>query len=283
MNRKILTRRMLRSPFFMTGLCVIFAIILILIIVPYFLRYDATSNSLTEKFLAPEYLSRGLDGHIFGTDQLGRDIFARLIEGGRVSFVIATCVVVIQITVGTTLGILAGYYGGILDTIIMRICDVVLAIPNLILAIAIMSVLGSSRGNLIFVLSFSGWIQFCKLTRNNVIVAKGMEYVHASQALGASKGHIMFTQILPNVTTNIIIIASQKYGQAILLESALSFLSLGIAPPTPSWGNMIADGRIYLTVFPWIAMSAGIALMFTVLGFNFLGDGLRDVLDPRRN
>lgn len=282
MNKKFLLRRMKQNAFFMSGLIIMTCLVILLLILPSFLQYSPTANSLTEKFTAPEYFSRGFEGHILGTDQLGRDILARIVQGGRTSIAIALVVVCVEVVLGTTMGLLAGYFGGIIDTLIMRICDIILAIPNLILAIAIMAVLGSNVTNLIIVLCFSGWVQICKLTRNNVIVAKSMEYVKASKALGASTPHIMFTQILPNVTTNIIIVASQKFGQAILTESALSFLSLGIAAPTPSWGNMIADGRLYLTVYPWIAMSAGVALMLCVLGANFLGDGLRDVLDPRR-
>ncbi len=282
MKPKILIKRMLNNPFFMTGLIVAIIIVLATFLSPIFLQFDPIKNSLTEKFVAPEYFSKGLSGHILGTDQLGRDIFARLLTGGRASLSIAACVVLIQLSFGTTMGLVSGYFGGAVDTIIMRVCDVILSIPNLVLAIAIMSVLGTGKMNLIIVLSFSGWVQYCKITRNNVRIAKNMEYVHASQVLGASKAHILFTQILPNVLTNIIIITSQQVGRTILLESSLSFLNLGIAAPTPSWGNIISDGRVYLTVYPWICMSAGIALMFTVLSFNFLGDGLRDVLDPKR-
>lgn len=282
MNRQILLRRMRHNAFFMAGIILMALLVLSLIILPHLLQYEATVNSLTELYTAPEWFSRGFEGHILGTDQLGRDILARIVEGGRLSMVIALCVVMIEMIVGTTLGLFAGFFGKVVDTVIMRLCDIILAIPNLILAIAIMAVLGTNITNLIIVLCFSGWVQFCKLTRNNVIIAKNMEYAHASKALGASNAHIMFSQILPNVTTNIIIVASQKFGQAILTESALSFLNLGITAPTPSWGNMIADGRLYLTVYPWIAMSAGVALMLCVLSANFLGDGLRDVLDPRR-
>lgn len=281
MNINLLLRRMRRNVFFISGVLIMTCMVLLLLCLPSLLKYDATSNALTEKFMPPEYFSRGFDGHILGTDQLGRDILARIVAGGRTSMAIALVVVFFEVVIGTTLGLLAGYFGGFVDTLIMRVCDVLLAIPNLILAIAIMTVLGSSITNLVVVLCFSGWVQICKLTRNNVLVAKNMEYAKASQAIGATNTHIMFTQILPNVTTNILIVASQKFGQAILTESALSFLSLGIAAPKPSWGNMIADGRLYLTVYPWIAMAAGIALMFCVLGANFLGDGLRDVFDPR--
>lgn len=282
MNRRIILQRMRKNPFFVVGAVVCTLLVACLLIVPSFIRFDPQANSLTEMFRPPEWFSRGFSGHIFGTDQLGRDILARLLQGGKISLAIAFVVVVIQVVVGTVLGVLAGYYGGWVDSVIMRLCDVVLSIPNLVLALAIMAVLGTSVVNLVAVLSFSGWVQFCKLTRNNVKVARNMEYVRASQALGAGSFSIMFRQIFPNVTTHIIILASQRVGWVILLESSLSFLSLGIPAPMPSWGNMIANGREYLTLYPWIALVPGVALMITVLGFNFLGDGLRDVLDPKR-
>lgn len=282
MNSKIILQRMRKNPFFIVGAITCLLLIACLIIVPLLVQYDPQANSLTEMFKAPDWFAKGFEGHIFGTDQMGRDILSRLLLGGKISLAIAFVVVLIQVVVGTVLGVIAGYYGGKVDAVIMRTCDVVLSIPNLVLALAIMAVLGTSVVNLIAVLSFSGWVQFCKLTRNNVKVARNMEYVHASQALGASSSHIMFRQIFPNVTTHIIILASQRIGWVILLESSLSFLSLGIPAPMPSWGNMIANGREYLTLYPWVALVPGIALMFTVLGFNFLGDGLRDVLDPKR-
>lgn len=282
MNRKIILHRMRRNPFFMVGLIVCLFLLASLFLLPLVVKHDPAANSLLERFGKPDWFSKGLDGHIFGCDQMGRDVLARLLLGGKISIAISFAVVLIQVVFGTVMGVLAGYYGGWVDSVIMRACDVVLSIPNLILALAIMAVLGNTVPNLIAVLSFSGWVQFCKLTRNNVKVARNMEYVHASQALGAKSSHIMFRQIFPNVTTHIIILASQRIGWVILLESSLSFLNLGIPAPTPSWGNMIANGREFLTLYPWIALVPGAALMLTVLGFNFLGDGLRDVLDPKR-
>lgn len=282
MNRKIILQRMRRNPFFMVGLIVCLLLLLCMFVLPLVVQYDPAANSLSEMFAKPEWFSDGFEGHIFGTDQMGRDVLARLLLGGKISIAIAFAVVIIQVVLGTVLGVLAGYYGGWVDSVIMRACDVVLSVPNLILALAIMAVLGNTVPNLIAVLSFSGWVQFCKLTRNNVKVARNMEYVHASRALGAKNSHIMFRQIFPNVTTHIIILASQRIGWVILLESSLSFLNLGIPAPTPSWGNMIANGREFLTLYPWVALVPGVALMLTVLGFNFLGDGLRDVLDPKR-
>ena len=282
MKSKILIRRMLHSPFFMVGAVVVAIILLLVIFGPLFLPYNPEQSSLTETFRAPEGFSRGLEGHILGTDELGRDVLMRLLVGGRYSLVIAISVVIIMVIFGTVMGIVAGYAVGIVDSIIMRLCDIVLAIPNLILAIVFMAVMGISVTNLIFVLAFAGWVECCRVTRNNVRVLKNQDFVKASVSLGASHFHIMFTQILPNVTTPIIILASQKIGFTILLEAALSFLSLGIQPPIPSWGNMIANGRTFMTIYPWLVFAPGIALMFCVLGFNFLGDGLRDILDPKK-
>ena len=184
--------------------------------------------------------------------------------------------------IGTVLGAVSGYFGGAVDAVIMRLCDIMMAIPNLVLAIAVMAVLGPNIFNLVIVLIITTWVQYCKVTRNNVMVVKNTEFVKASQVLGASRMHIMFSQIFPNVTTQLIILISQQLGWTILTEASLSFLSLGVQPPTPSWGNMIADGRNFLITNPWLVMVPGVALMVTVLAFNFLGDGLRDVLDPKR-
>ena len=190
--------------------------------------------------------------------------------------------VLVAAFIGTVLGAISGYFGGVVDAVIMRACDIMMAIPNLVLAIAVMAILGPNIFNLVIVLIITSWVQYCKVTRNNVMVVKNIEFIKASQVLGASKAHIMFTQIFPNVTTQLIILISQQLGWTILTEASLSFLSLGVQPPTPSWGNMIADGRNFLITNPWLVFAPGIALMVTVLAFNFLGDGLRDVLDPKR-
>lgn len=282
MNSKILLHRMSHNVFFVIG-CVLCVLILVSTLAsPLYTHYDPIKTSLAERLLAPDGLAGGLDGHILGTDSLGRDIFTRLVIGGSASLIIAFVTVLLQMFIGTVLGMLAGFFGGIIDTVIMRMCDVILAVPNIVLAIAVMAVLGPSVTNLVIVLTITGWVRYCKVTRNNVMVVKKQEFVSASRVLGGSNGHIMFTQIFPNVTTQLIIMASSRIGGTILIESALSFLGLGIPAPTPSWGNMIADGRQYLATCPWVVFAPGIALMVTVLAFNFLGDGLRDILDPKK-
>lgn len=282
MNNKYLLQRMKKNPFFVVGFILVVFIILVTVFAGSIVKYDPIANSLMERFLPPQGFEDGFNGHVFGTDEIGRDVFTRLLLGARYSLLIAFSVVALQVVIGSFLGILAGYFGGFVDTVIMRLCDIVLAVPNLILAIAVMAVVGASISNLVVILTLSGWVQCCKVTRNNVRVIRNKEFVHASRVMGAKNLSIMFGQILPNVTTHIIIIASQRIGSTILLEAGLSFLSLGIQPPIPSWGNMISSGRQYLATSPWLAFAPGIALMLTVLAFNFLGDGLRDVLDPKR-
>jgi len=283
LSTRVLLKRMRESNFFVVGLTVALLIVLAVVFASAITGFDPRANSLPEKFTPPDWLFKGLGGHVFGTDQLGRDVFSRLLYGGKASLTIAFWVVLLQIVIGSVLGIVSGYFGGAVDACIMRSCDIMLSLPNLILAIAIMAVLGASMFNLIFVLTITGWVQFTKVTRNDVMIVKSREFVHASKALGGRSFYIMFRQIFPNVTTNIIISASQRVGMTILLESSLSFLNLGVPPPEPSWGNMIAAGRQYLTICPWMALAPGVALMLAVLGFNFLGDGLRDVLDPKRS
>ena len=176
---------------------------------------------------------------------------------------------------------MAGFFGGVVDTVIMRLSDIQVSIPPMILAVAVMAVLGNSTFNLIAVLVFTRWVQYARVVRGNVMMLRNKEFISASKVLGSSKVRIMFTQILPNVLTSLIIVASQEFGRTILTESSLSFLGLGVPPPAPSWGVMIADGREYLSTAPWVVIAPGIALMIAVLAFNFLGDGVRDVLDPK--
>ena len=282
MNKKIILSRMLHSYFFMIGLVCLIIVLVSVYIVPSFLPFSATSTSLVERFTPPEGFSKGLQGHVFGTDELGRDLLTRLLIGGQYSFRVSFISVLIVTVIGTVFGLLAGYFGGWLDAVIMRLCEAIMAIPALIMAIAIIAVLGQSTGNLILVLCLSGWVQICKLTSNNVKIVKQQEFVSASRALGAKGMFIMFRQIFPNITTQIIVLTSQRVGTTILMEASLSYLGLGIPKPAPSWGDMISSGYQYLATQPWMIIVPGIALMLSVLSFNFMGDGIRDVLDTKR-
>ena len=282
MSKRILFSRMRRSIFFMTGFIGVCIMLFACYVLPRFLPWDPVSNSLLDKFIPPQGFAAGLSGHVLGTDLLGRDMLTRLLVGGQYSIRIAITSVFLQSVIGVVMGILAGYFGGLINAFIMRLCDVLIAIPALIMSIAIMAVLGASERNLIFVLTFSGWVVLCKVIRNDVSILKRQEFVMASKAIGSNGFDIMFRQILPNTTTNMIIISSQRFGVMILIEASLSFLGLGVLPPAPSWGNMISAGRSYLVTNPWMIIVPGIGLMLTVLSFNFLGDGIRDVLDTKR-
>lgn len=281
MDKKIILNRMKHNPFFIIGSIVIVFLLVVCFLSPMYVQYSPTANDVANKFLAPDF-THGLKGHLLGTDNMGRDVFTRLVIGGRTSLIIALIVVALQISIGTVLGLISGYFGGIIDAVIMRLCEIVLSIPQLILAIAIMAVMGASLNNLVFVMVFGGWVHVCKVTRNNVRILRNQEFVRASVVLGAKNPHIIFKQIFPNVLTQIFIVGSQRFGEAILTEASLSFLSLGIQAPDPAWGNMISAGRTYMAVYPWMVIAPGIALMLAVLSFNFLGDGLRDILDPKR-
>jgi peptide/nickel transport system permease protein len=237
--------------------------------------------NLSDRLISPQWFAKGTNGYIMGTDALGQDLLTRLFVGGRTSFLIALFAVLGGSVLGTFMGMLAGYYGKKWDTLIMRIGDVQLSINTTLLAIVIASILGASVANLIIIMIISTWVKFARVLRGEVMMIKNKEFIHASRVLGASNFHIMFRQVLPNVTTPLIVLISQQFGQIILLEAALSFLGMGVPMPQPSWGTMISEGRQYLSTAPWIVVAPGIALMTTVVAFNFLGDGIRDVLDPK--
>ena len=276
-----LLRRMRRSKFFIIGSVMVLIMVLLAIIAPYIVVHDATTSDLSHRLEPPQWLNGLGGGYVLGTDALGRDILTRVLLGGRASLIVAFFGVLVPVIVGTILGVLAGYYGGMVETIIMRISEIQAGIPGLVLAITIASMLGPSMFNLVLVLLITGWISYAKQVRISTKAIAKSEFVQASRVLGASDLSIMFRQILPNVLTPIIILISQSVGTTILFEASLSFLGLGVPLPEPSWGNMIAEGREYLTTAPWTVLAPGIALMLAVLAFNFLGDGVRDVLDPK--
>ena len=270
-----------RSNFFVIGFIICTLIIALSIIAPFIVSYDAKKPELANSLIPPQYFFKGWSGHVLGTDNLGRDILTRILIGSKYTFVIAVGSVTFGILIGTIIGLFSGYNGGRIDNLIMRFADTQLSIPPLLLAIAVVASLGSSITNIIIVLTITSWPKIARLIRGNVLIIREAEFISASRVLGASDSWIMFSQILPNITTPLLIIASQQIGWTILMEAYLSFLGLGVQAPTPSWGGMIADGRSYLMAAPWVIMAPGIALMITVLSFNFLGDGLRDALDPK--
>ncbi|MGI6581014.1 MAG: ABC transporter permease [Erysipelotrichaceae bacterium] len=282
MNRKIILQRMKKSKFFVLGVVGVFIIILLAIVSPSIIVHDPYKTDIVSKFIAPQWFSKGWSGHVLGTDSTGRDMLTRLLIGSRYSLSIALISAVISAFIGIVLGLLAGYYGGVVDMIIMRCCDIMNSFPMLLLAIVTVAMLGKSIPILIIVMSLCSWVGYTRLTRNNVMVVRNMEFIQAARALGAKGSLIMFREILSNVTTPLFIQFSQSVGALIKLEASLSFLNMGIQPPLPSWGSMISAGRSFIMVYPWVVLAPAACLAFTVLSFNFLGDGLRDVLDPKR-
>lgn len=281
MKLEEILRRMKKSKFFIIGAVMVSIIVVISIISPFIVVHDPIKSALKLRLIKPEYFSKGWSGHVFGTDPLGQDILTRLLIGSRISLIIALIGVTIPCLIGTALGVIAGYYGGIVDSIIMRFSDIQLAIPTMVLAITVMAIFGNSIPNLLVVLIIVGWVNYARVVRGAVMSIRSGEFVQASRALGASNLRIMVTQILPYITTPLIILMSQQVGMVILTEANLSFLGMGVPLPAPSWGTMIADGREYIATAPWTVIAPGLALMLTVLAFNFLGDGVRDVLDPK--
>jgi ABC-type dipeptide/oligopeptide/nickel transport system permease subunit len=281
MNIKVFFRRMRKSRLFNIGFFSILAIGVICFALPYFIKHDPLGVDLTLRLKAPNWSLNGVSGYFFGTDMLGRDVLSRLLVGGRLSLTIATSVVIITTIVGLVFGLIAGYYGGIPDLILMRICDILMAVPGLLLALCVVAILGGNVFNLVVILSLTAWVILARVVRSTVLSIRGLEYIRAAKVLGMPDYKVIFSEVLPNVVGPVIITATQAFGGMILAEAAMSYLGLGVPPPNPSWGSMISDGRAYIASSPWVVLVPGIALMLTVLAVNFLGDGLNDILNPK--
>ena len=281
MDKKIMLRRMRRSPQFVVGSILVVFLLFIALFSEYLAPCDPNAVNTAIRLKPPGFTDNGITYYL-GTDQQGRDILSRLLVGSSASIFISITATIAVTIVGTSLGIWAGYKGGIIDNIVMRGTEVTMAVPTLTLGIVIVAVFGASIPNLILIMVVNAWNGFARIARNNVMVIKNREFVQASKVLGAKSFTIMWKQIFPNITTPLIIQASGQFGSIILVESSLSYLYLGIQAPQPSWGNMIADCRNFLPVAPWTVIAPGVALMIAVLGFKLLGDGLRDVLDPKQ-
>ncbi|ABB15791.1 nickel transporter permease [Carboxydothermus hydrogenoformans] len=269
-------KRLLQNKAAVVGLIIVLLLLFAAIFAPVLAPYDPIKDGSLQNRLKPPSSE-----HLLGTDKLGRDILSRIIFGARISVEIGVISVGLALIVGTLMGLIAGYYGGLLDSFLMRIVDIILAFPSILLAIAITSVLGPSLNNAMIAVGIVMVPSFARVVRSTVLSLKEMEFVEAARAIGATDFTILFRHILPNSMAPIIVQGTMNIGTAILDAAGLSFLGLGAQPPTPEWGAMLVDARELLVKAPWVAFFPGLAIMLNVLGFNLLGDGLRDALDPR--
>ena len=273
-----LWRRFRKNRSAVIGMIILALIILLVLCAPLFYDYesDAIEQNVYERLYPPF-----TEGHIFGTDDLGRDLMARLLFGGRISLVISFVSVAISVVFGSALGAIAGYYGGMCDNVIMRCIDILMAFPMTMLAIVIVAALGASIPNMIIALSISQIPSFARVVRGQVLTVRGSEYVEAARALGTVDSKIIFCHIIPNVLSPILVQIAIRAATAITNTATLSFLGLGVSAPTPEWGAMLSAGRNYIRDYSYLTFIPGLAMMFTILSLNLLGDGLRDALDPR--
>ncbi|MCY3831384.1 MAG: ABC transporter permease [Chloroflexi bacterium] len=282
--RRSLPRRLLaillKSPVGVAGSIIVSVIVLLAFFGPVISPHDPSGRNIRARFEPPGFVDNNGNLYRLGTDQLGRDVFSRIIAGSRVSVLVGVISVLIAGTLGVIYGLISGFVGGFIDSVMMRIVDGLLAIPFIILVIAISGVVGAGLSTLILILGFTGWTTYARVIRGEVLKVREMEYVIAAYALGQSRLKVMFLHILPNVVHSAIVLAAVQVGVTILAESSLSFLGLGVKPPTVTWGLMLSDGRQYINSAWWMTAYPGIAITITVLGVVFLGDWLRDFLDP---
>ena len=274
-GRAFIRNRLRKNKLALMGLVIILLLIATAMFAPLLAPHHPYKQDLDQAFLKPS------PKYLFGTDDFGRCIFSRIIFGTRISLAIGVVVTAVSAVAGIILGMLAGFYGGLLDEMIMRIVDIFLAFPGLILALVVAGLLGPGILNVLFALALVGWMGYARVVRGAVLAEKEKDFVETARALGAGNLYIMGRHLLPNVLAPVIVMATLGIGQAILAAAGLSFLGLGVQPPVPVWGSMLNDGKIYLQTAPHLTIFPGLAIMITVLSFNFLGDGLRDIFDPR--
>jgi ABC-type dipeptide/oligopeptide/nickel transport system permease subunit len=250
------------------------------VLAPWIAPHDPIAVNIRLRLVPPAWLAGGTPEHLLGTDQIGRDLLSRVIYGGRISLVVGVVAVLLSSIIGVLLGLAAGYFGGRIDWSIMTLINVMLTFPFVLLALSVIAVLGPSLANMIWVLGVAGWPIYARVVRAETLAIRERDFVVAGQALGMSHLRLMFRQILPNLISPIVVIATLQVAQVIVVESFLSFLGLGIQPPTPAWGNMLGEGRVYMLNSWWIAAFPGLAIFITTLTINLMGNALRDWLDP---
>jgi peptide/nickel transport system permease protein len=276
----LILRKMWHLRLGVVGAVLIAALLLTAIFCPLLAPYDPYKQNIMNRLKPPIWIEGGTAKHLFGTDHLGRDILSRIMYGSRISLVVGVSAVILQVIIGVGLGLFAGYYGGKADSVISFMVNSMMGFPFILLAMSLVAVLGPSLQNIIIALGVTQWTVFTRVTRIETMKAREQEYVLAATSLAFSTRRILLRHILPNLIPSLVVIATVEVARAIIRESLLSFLGLGIQPPTPSWGSMLAEGRDYMLMQWWLAALPGAAIFISALGINLLGDAIRDVTDP---
>jgi peptide/nickel transport system permease protein len=263
------------------GLMIVAVLVSTALLAPWIAPHDPFQQNLRQRLTPPSWMSGGNPEFVLGTDLIGRDILSRIIYGARVSLLVGSCTVALAGAFGVLIGLLGGYYGGKIDYWIITLINMMWSFPFILLALVIVVVLGTSLVNVIIALAATSWVSFARIIRGEVMSVKARDFIQAEKALGAGDMRIMFRLILPNVSSSIFVIATIEFVRAIIRESFMSFLGVGVPPTVPSWGGMLADSRAFMLVMWWLAAFPGLAIFFSALGVNLMGDGLRDLLDPR--
>jgi peptide/nickel transport system permease protein len=273
--------RLARRRTALFGLAVVLTVLTIALAAPWISPFDPIEQDIGNRLKPPGWRDAAGRLHPLGTDHLGRDLVARVIYGAQPALLVGFAAVAISGVIGLVAGLVSGYFGGRVDDVLMRLADIQLAFPFILLAIAVIGVLGPSLRTIIVVIGVSSWVVYARIVRSAVLSLREREFVQAALALGSGDARILVRHILPNTLTPWLVVATLDMARVIVIESALSFLGLGVQPPDPTWGGMLADGRVYISTSWWLATFPGLAILFTVLGINLFGDGLRDTLDPR--
>jgi peptide/nickel transport system permease protein len=271
-----LLRRICRHNLALVGLIILIPMFLCALFAPFISVHNPFEPDLKNVLVSPSI------SHPFGTDTLGRDVFARVVYGSRISLIVGFVSVGIAVLIGIAIGAISGYYGGIIDEMIMRFVDLMMCFPTFFLILAVIALLEPSIWNIMIVIGLTGWMGIARLIRAEILSIKNKEFILAAKTLGLSEMRIIFRHVLPNAMSPVYVVATLGIGGAILTESALSFLGIGVQPPTPSWGNILTQAKDNIEVAWWLSLYPGLAIFFTVMGYNLLGEGLRDIFDPRR-
>lgn len=265
----------------MASAVVVVLFVLMAVLAPFVAPHDPNETDLFRRMQPPAWLPGGEWSYVLGCDALGRDILSRIIYGARISIFIGTAVILVATSIGILAGLASGYLRGWVDVVISRIVDILLGFPYLIFAIGLMAMMGPGLWNIILALAYKEWVIPCRVVRGETLVTRELEYVEAARALGASRWHIMLREILPNILSPVIVVSTIRMAHVIILEASLSFLGLGVQPPTASWGSMVADGRAFILEAWWVSTFPGLAILLLVLAINVASQGLRDAFDPR--